>query len=80
MIDLQVQESFPKLKKEDQARLRDIVLTFLDRRAVEEPLAPDEILQMSDTVAEAFPDRRAETVAFGRLLNRLYEQKTPRKK
>lgn len=74
MIELQVQEVFTKLRPADQNRARDAIIAFLDRRPADRPLSAEEIVRLSDTVAELFAERRADAVAFAHLLNRFFER------
>jgi hypothetical protein len=80
MIELRVQEAFAKLKREDQNRFREVILTFLDRRPRDEPLTTDEIARFADLLAEIYPERRSDAVAFAHLLNRFFEENRPQKK
>jgi polyhydroxyalkanoate synthesis regulator phasin len=80
MVELLVHEVFLKLKREDQNRIRDLALTFLDRRPRDEPLSSEEIVRFSDTVTEAYADRRADALAFAHRFNRILEQNAPPRK
>jgi polyhydroxyalkanoate synthesis regulator phasin len=73
-VDLAVQELFPGLKKTDQVRFRDIIMTFLDRRPRDDPFSADEVVQLSDLIADIAPDRRTNAVAFAHVISRLFEQ------
>ena len=79
-IELLEQEMFSAMKKDDQARLRDLVLTFLEGRSREDPLTPDELVRLGDQLADAFPDRRADVTTFALRLNRVLELYTPTRK
>jgi polyhydroxyalkanoate synthesis regulator phasin len=73
-VDLALQDLFPNLRKADQIRFRDLIMTFLDRRAKDDPFTPEEVVRLSDLIVETAPDRRANAVAFARALSRLFEQ------
>ncbi len=74
LVELQVQEIFHRLKREDQDRVRNAVMTFLDRRPGNGPLSAEEIVGLSDAVSEVYPELRSDAVAFGHILNRHLEQ------
>jgi hypothetical protein len=80
MIDLQVQQSFPRMMREPQTRIRDLVMTFLGRRPQLGALDADESGRLIDLIADAYPDRRPEAVAFVPRLNLILEQTSARMK
>jgi polyhydroxyalkanoate synthesis regulator phasin len=75
LVDIMVQEGFANLKKVDQNRFRDVILTFLERRSRDGMLNSEEAAQLADLLADIYPDRRAEAAAFTHVLNRLLEQR-----
>ena len=46
----------------------------LARLAGPGPFTAEEVVQLSDLIADIAPDRRANAVAFAHVLNRLFEQ------
>ena len=72
-VDLQVQEAFHRFKKEDQARIRDMVIGFLDSRSRDDALTSEEVLKLGDQIADAYPDRRADTLTFVLRMNRVLD-------
>jgi polyhydroxyalkanoate synthesis regulator phasin len=73
-IDLAIQEVFTNLRKSDEVRFRDVIMTFLHRRTRDNRLTADEVVQLSDLIADIAPDRRANAVAFAHIISRLFEQ------
>jgi hypothetical protein len=72
VIELLVQDIFYKNTREDRNRFRDAVMTFLDRRPRDVPLSPEEIIRLSDAIAEVYPDRRSDGVTLAHRLNRIF--------
>jgi hypothetical protein len=75
-IELQIQEGFHKMSKEDQIRVRDLVVSFLDGRPRDDSLTGEEVVQVGDQIAREFPDRRADVVRFVLRMNRVLDTYT----
>jgi hypothetical protein len=80
LVDLQVQEVFPKLNREDLDRCRDIMIGFLDRRLNDEPLVAGEIERFAESIAEVLPERRDQAVTFAHRVNRVLVEYKAQKK
>ncbi len=74
MLELQVHEVFSKLRPEDQNRVRNAIVSFLDRRPADTPLSAEEVVRLADTVGENYRDRRTDAITFAHLLNRFFER------
>jgi hypothetical protein len=72
-IELEIHETFITLHRADRARLRDVIMTFLDRRPTYHPLTAEEIVRLGELIAEAYPDRRGDASTFALRLNRILD-------
>lgn len=72
-VDLQVRESFAKVAKEDQTKIYDVLVAFLDRRPRDDALTTDEVGLLGDQIADIIPDRRGEAIPFLLRLNRVLD-------
>jgi hypothetical protein len=74
LIDLVVQESFPKMPREDLDRCRDMMLAFLDRRPADDPLNANETGRFAESIVEVYPERRGDALRFAQRVNRILQE------